>query len=102
MRRPAIRANDNRGHKNCILRAGKEFTVHQTDANLLAMLNKPAVAAPARLSCGIEGIDNVLGGGFTPHRMYLVEGAPGTGKTTLALQFLLQGVSEGQTGLYIT
>jgi circadian clock protein KaiC len=55
-----------------------------------------------RLSTGIEGIDNVLGGGLTPHRMYLVEGAPGTGKTTLALQFLLRGVEEGQTGLYIT
>jgi circadian clock protein KaiC len=55
-----------------------------------------------RLSTGIEGIDDVLGGGLTPHRMYLVEGAPGTGKTTLALQFLLRGVQEGQTGLYIT
>ncbi|WMY10783.1 ATPase domain-containing protein [Paraburkholderia phenoliruptrix] len=55
-----------------------------------------------RLRSGIDGIDDVLGGGFTPHRMYLVEGAPGTGKTTLALQFLLKGVEEGQTGLYIT
>ena len=55
-----------------------------------------------RLRSGIDGIDDILGGGFTPHRMYLVEGAPGTGKTTLALQFLLKGVEEGQTGLYIT
>ncbi|WP_144137662.1 ATPase domain-containing protein [Paraburkholderia sp. BCC1884] len=66
------------------------------------MSNKLAADKPARLSSGIEGINDVLGGGFTPHRMYLVEGAPGTGKTTLALQFLLQGVAEGQGGLYIT
>jgi circadian clock protein KaiC len=57
---------------------------------------------PARLTSGIKGIDDILGGGFTPNRMYLVEGAPGTGKTTLALQFLLQGLAEGQSGLYIT
>ncbi|MPW07418.1 circadian clock protein KaiC [Paraburkholderia sp. CNPSo 3155] len=57
---------------------------------------------PARLSSGIEGIDDILGGGLTPNRMYLVEGAPGTGKTTLALQFLLKGLDEGQTGLYVT
>lgn len=57
---------------------------------------------PDRLRSGIEGIDDILGGGLTPHRMYLVEGAPGTGKTTLALQFLLEGVQEGQVGLYIT
>ncbi|RFU43859.1 ATPase domain-containing protein [Paraburkholderia sp. DHOC27] len=55
-----------------------------------------------RLSTGIDGIDDVLGGGLTPHRMYLVEGAPGTGKTTLALQFLLRGAAQGQSGLYIT
>ena len=66
------------------------------------MSNRQAAAKPARLSSGIEGIDDILGGGLTPHRMYLVEGAPGTGKTTLALQFLLKGVEEGQGGLYIT
>ena len=55
-----------------------------------------------RLRSGIDGIDDILGGGFTPHRMYFVEAAPGTGKTPLALQFLLKGVEEGQTGLYIT
>jgi circadian clock protein KaiC len=66
------------------------------------MSNTPAADTPARLSCGIDGIDNILGGGLTRHRMYLVEGAPGTGKTTLALQFLLKGVEEGQVGLYIT
>jgi circadian clock protein KaiC len=66
------------------------------------MSTKPVTDTPARLSSGIEGVDNILGGGFTPRRMYLIEGAPGTGKTTLALQFLLKGVDEGQAGLYIT
>ncbi|ASL46432.1 Circadian clock protein kinase KaiC [Burkholderia sp. AD24] len=66
------------------------------------MSNQLAASQKGRLSSGIEGIDDVLGGGLTPYRMYLVEGAPGTGKTTLALQFLLEGVEEGQVGLYIT
>lgn len=45
----------------------------------------------AMLSTGIPGLDDVLGGGLTPDRVYLVEGVPGSGKTTLALQFLLEG-----------
>ena len=51
---------------------------------------------------GIGGLDDVLGGGFTPHRLYLVEGVPGSGKTTLALQFLLEGGRRGEPGLYVT
>jgi circadian clock protein KaiC len=51
---------------------------------------------------GVEGMDHVLGGGLPPHRMYLLEGDPGVGKTTLALQFLRQGVRDGEPGLYIT
>lgn len=66
------------------------------------MSNIPAADALQRLPSGIEGLDNILGGGLTPNRMYLVEGAPGTGKTTLALQFLLKGAAQGQRGLYIT
>ncbi|KXU87018.1 circadian clock protein KaiC [Paraburkholderia monticola] len=65
------------------------------------MSTTTAAPTPARLSSGIEGIDDILGGGLTPNRMYLVEGEPGTGKTTLALQFLLDGLEDGQTGLYI-
>ena len=55
-----------------------------------------------RASTGISGLDNILGGGLTQHRVYLVEGTPGTGKTTLSLQFLLEGNKRGEAGLYIT
>src|SRR5687768_3361257 len=51
---------------------------------------------------GIAGLDDVLGGGLTPSRVYLVEGNPGAGKTTLALQYLLEGVAHGEKGLYLT
>ncbi|MDZ7281323.1 AAA family ATPase [Sphingomonas sanguinis] len=53
-------------------------------------------------STGIAGLDNVLNGGLTPERMYLVEGTPGTGKTTLGLGFLLAGAALGETSLYLT
>ncbi len=56
----------------------------------------------SRVSTGIDGLDAVLGGGLTADRMYLVEGTPGTGKTTLGLQFLLAGAARGEVGLYIT
>ena len=53
-------------------------------------------------STGIAGLDDILNGGLTPERLYLVEGTPGTGKTTLGLGFLLTGAAAGQSGLYIT
>ncbi len=55
-----------------------------------------------RISTGNEGLDNILGGGFDADRMYLYEGRPGTGKTTLALEFLLDGVCNGEKTLYIS
>lgn len=57
---------------------------------------------PRLVSTGTPGLDHVLNGGLTPERMYLVEGTPGTGKTTLGLGFLLAGESVGELGLYIT
>jgi len=55
-----------------------------------------------RISSGIAGLDRVLNGGLTPDRLYLIEGKPGTGKTTLALQFLLEGRRAGEACLYVT
>jgi len=55
-----------------------------------------------RISSGISGLDDILGGGFPEDRIYLVEGQPGTGKTTLALQFLLDAVHCGQKVIYVT
>jgi circadian clock protein KaiC len=54
-----------------------------------------------RVSTAIAGLDDVLEGGLTADRLYLVEGDPGTGKTTLALQFLLEGARHGERGLYV-
>ncbi|MDH6166258.1 circadian clock protein KaiC [Variovorax boronicumulans] len=54
------------------------------------------------LSIGVPGLDDVIGGGLEPNRLYLVEGTPGAGKTTIALQFLLQGAQQGESVLYVT
>ena len=51
---------------------------------------------------GVEGLDNILRGGFPRHCLHLITGAPGTGKTTLAMQFLLEGVKRGERCLYVT
>jgi circadian clock protein KaiC len=51
---------------------------------------------------GIEGLDDVLSGGLAKGHIYLLEGSPGTGKTTIALNFLLAGAAQGERGLYIT
>src|SRR3546814_9825829 len=52
--------------------------------------------------CSSDLLDAILGGGLDPDRMYLYEGRPGTGQTTIALQFLLEGVRRGERVLYIT
>jgi circadian clock protein KaiC len=62
----------------------------------------PAHATDSLVSTGIAGLDDVLGGGLPVDRLYLIDGLPGTGKTTVALQFLLQGASQGEPGLYVT
>jgi circadian clock protein KaiC len=55
-----------------------------------------------RISTGCAGLDNILGGGLDPDRIYLVEGRPGSGKTTIAMQFLLEGVRQGEKVLYVS
>jgi circadian clock protein KaiC len=65
-------------------------------------MDGPAFAQAQLISSGVPGLDNVLGGGWLPSRMYLVEGTPGSGKTTLALQFLRDGAQKGESVLYVT
>jgi len=55
-----------------------------------------------RFATGVAGLDDILGGGLASNHLYLIEGDPGTGKTTIALQFLLEGARRGQKGLYVT
>ncbi|MBW4091989.1 MAG: AAA family ATPase [Proteobacteria bacterium] len=62
----------------------------------------PPPVEPERVSTGIPGLDDILGGGLDAARIYLIEGRPGTGKTTLALRYLLEGARRGEAGLYIT
>ncbi len=57
---------------------------------------------PRRCPTGIAGLDDILTGGLPSNRLYLVRGGPGTGKTTVGLQFLLEGVRRGESALYIT
>jgi len=54
------------------------------------------------IASGVPGLDEVLGGGLRAGHIYFVEGAPGTGKTTLALQFALEGVRRGEATLVIS
>lgn len=67
-----------------------------------ANFNMASSKLPGRSSTGVPGLDEILGGGFISERLYLVDGRPGAGKTTLALQYLLDGVSRGERCLYIT
>ena len=57
---------------------------------------------PNAVSTGNRGLDTILKGGLPVHRLYFLEGTPGSGKTTLALQFLREGARLGERALYIT
>jgi KaiC/GvpD/RAD55 family RecA-like ATPase len=55
-----------------------------------------------RVSTGIAGLDEMLGGGFPPNRIILVRGGPGSGKTIFSLQFIVDGIKKGEQGIYMT
>ncbi|MEJ0020591.1 MAG: ATPase domain-containing protein [Acetobacteraceae bacterium] len=55
-----------------------------------------------RAATGITGLDDILDGGLARNRLHLLEGSPGTGKTTIALQFLMRGAEQGETGIYVS
>ncbi|MBB3798646.1 ATPase domain-containing protein [Xanthomonas arboricola] len=61
---------------------------------------KPMIAN--RITTGTTGLDTILRGGLPPNRLYLLEGQPGSGKTTASLQFLLDGAAKGESCLYVT
>src|SRR3954469_25622616 len=65
-------------------------------------MNNPSPQGEQRVGSGIAGLASILHGGFPANHLYLVEGDPGTGKTTLALQYLLEGRARGDAGLYVT
>ncbi|RXH57229.1 ATPase domain-containing protein [Granulicella sibirica] len=60
------------------------------------------IKQPQRVDTGVAGLNDILSGGLPAGQMYLLEGTPGTGKTTLAMQFIIQGVKSGEKSLYVT
>ena len=66
------------------------------------MIKSPPKSNTNRCPTGVAGLDEILNGGIPKDRLYVIEGEPGSGKTTLALQFLLEGARLGETSLYIT
>ena len=65
-------------------------------------MTKRETERPDQAAFGISGLDDILAGGLERDRLYLLEGAPGTGKTTAAMSFLMDGAAKGERCLYIT
>lgn len=68
----------------------------------MSTFDEPTLPGGEQVATGVEGLDNILAGGYSSNRIHLIEGQPGAGKTTLALQFLLAGQELGERALYIT
>jgi circadian clock protein KaiC len=81
-----------------LLGAARGFTARQEERSETSMQDP----APGRAITGIAGLDDILHGGLIAGRLYLIDGNPGSGKTTLALQFLLEGVRLGERCMYVT
>jgi circadian clock protein KaiC len=77
--------------------AGGKLAAARNELNV-----QPDLQVDSRVATGCDGLDAILSGGFPRRRLYLIEGDPGAGKTTLALQFMLEGVKNGERALYIT
>jgi circadian clock protein KaiC len=81
-----------------LLNVGLPNAVFQQGHGMIEATKNQVNKAPT----GVSGLDDILAGGLQRGRVYLIEGSPGTGKTTIATQFLLTGAAAGETGLYIT
>src|SRR5216110_969895 len=64
--------------------------------------NVSTIRTSERCPSGVEGLDDILSGGLPRDCVYLIQGDPGSGKTTLALQFMFEGMRRGEAVLYIT
>src|SRR5689334_12725582 len=78
------------------------YDCQSSDTSGAYLMSDAIRTQPDRAATGVAGLDYILGGGFPRNRVYLIEGDPGSGKTTLGLQFLLEGVKQGDPVLYVT
>src|SRR5207253_10025148 len=77
---------------------------HCATVSVVSVLDRGGLmtAQTEKAGFGIEGLDDITAGGLARGRLFLLEGHPGTGKTTIATEFLLEGVQRGEKCLYIT
>ena len=81
---------------------GRIACIAHPDESFVIAIPEVTTPAQARAATGVAGLDDILGGGLPSDHIYLLDGEPGTGKTTLALQFLIDGIANGERCLYVT